>query len=51
MMLCQMRAEGAKSDKLTLDQEHVKPLDVSIIKDHSQYTHAGETLLKGQFTP
>lgn len=38
-MLCQMRAEGAASDKLTLDQEHVKPLDVFLIKDPSQHTH------------
>lgn len=33
-MLCQMRAEEAMSDKLTLDQEHVKPL--FIIKDRSR---------------
>lgn len=26
------------SDKLTLDQEHVKPLDVFLIKDHSLET-------------
>lgn len=38
-MLCQMRAEGAMSDILTLDQEHVKPLDVFIIKDPSWHTH------------
>lgn len=39
MMLCQMRAARAKSDKLTLDQEHVKLLDVLMIKDHSLHTH------------
>ncbi len=38
-MLCQMRAEGAMSDKLTLDQGHVKPLDVFIIKDPSRHKH------------
>lgn len=27
-------------DKLTLDQEHVKPLDVFVIKDPSQHTHS-----------
>lgn len=29
------------SDKLTLDQEHVKLLDVFIIKDSRQHTHSG----------
>lgn len=38
-MLCQMGADGATSDKLTLDREHVKPLDVFLIKDPGQHTH------------